>query len=191
MKKNIAMRVASLILMCTIVTSCFVSSTFAKYTSSVSGSDSVTVAKWAIKVNGTDATQTQTATFDLFSTIKDNDGTSEETDVASGKIAPGTSGSFNLAIKNESEVTAKYNVGFEVEGATIPIEYSIDGGTTWKASLDNVAETQIAQGAIANVTVKWRWAFYVDSDHDTTDTAAGISAPTITVTATITATQVD
>lgn len=191
MKKNIAMRVASLILMCTIVTSCFVSSTFAKYTSSVSGSDSVTVAKWAIKVNGTDATQTQTATFDLFSTIKDNDGTSEETDVASGKIAPGTSGSFNLAIKNESEVTAKYNVGFEVEGATIPIEYSIDGGTTWKASLDDLAETQIAQGATANVTVKWRWAFYVDSAHDTTDTAAGVAASTITVTATITATQVD
>ncbi len=191
MKKNIAMRVASLVLMCTIVTSCFVSSTFAKYTSSVSGSDTVTVAKWAITINETDATQTQSVAFDLFSTIKDSDGTSAEGDVKADRIAPGTSGSFNLAVANNSEVTAKYGIAFEITGATIPIEYSIDGGQSWKASLDDVAETQIAQGGNANVTVMWRWPFSTSAQQDTTDTSAGIAASTITVNATITATQVD
>lgn len=188
MKKNIAMRVASLILMCTIVTSCFVSSTFAKYTSSASGSDTVTVAKWQIKVGGTDITQTDTVTFNLFDTIKDNDGTSAETDVVTGKIAPGTSGSFNLAIENTSEVTASYNVAFTIPSTSIPFEFSTDG-TTWKSTLDASTNT-IASGASTNVKVYWRWPF-TSTSGDANDTTIGIAAGTVTVTATIIATQVD
>lgn len=187
MKKNIAMRVASLVLMCTIVTSCFVSSTFAKYTSSISGQDTVTVAKWAIEVNDVDAVAQDSVSFDLFSTIKDSDATSAEADVADGKIAPGTSGAFDLKIENLSEVTATYNVAFAFSnGANIPIQYSLDGDD-WNASLSNVANN-IAAGGSTTVKVYWKWPF---DGNDTTDTALGAQAPTLTVTATITATQVD
>ncbi len=187
MKKNIAMRVASLVLMCTIVTSCFVSSTFAKYTSSVSGTDSVTVAKWAIEVNDTDAVAKDTVTFDLFSTIMDSDAQTAETDVASGKIAPGTSGAFDLKIENLSEVTATYDVKFTFSGASIPVQYSLDG-STWGDSLADVAD-DIEAGGSTTVKVYWQWPFERNADAE--DTSIGVAASTVTVTATITATQVD
>lgn len=196
MKKNIAMRVASLVLMCTIVTSCFVSSTFAKYTSSVSGQDSVTVAKWDININGDDIEgMTNSQEFAIFDTITNSNANGES--VKENMIAPGTEGSFNFAIQNSSDVKAKYTVSFTVDqsalgGKTIPFEYSVDGGSSWENSLANVADTVIEIGATSNVTVKWRWAF--DSGADANDTAIGVlaqSAKQITVTATITATQVD
>ncbi len=196
MKKNIAMRVASLVLMCTIVTSCFVSSTFAKYTSSATGSDTVTVAKWDININGADIEgMTANEEFAIFDTINNTNANGDS--VAENMIAPGTEGSFTFAIQNSSDVKAKYSVSFTVDqsalgGKTIPFEYSIDGGDSWDDSLANVADTIMEIGATSNVTVKWRWAF--ESNADANDTAIGIlaqNAKKITVNATITATQVD
>ena len=108
MKKNRTMRVAVLMLALSLITCCFVGSTFAKYTSSVSGNDTVSVAKWhigyldkttvdATEVNFKDATN---VTFDLFNTIKEDDGLAAEGDVKTGLIAPGTSGSFSMDILN-------------------------------------------------------------------------------------------
>lgn len=204
MKKNIAMRVASLVLMCTIVTSCFVSSTFAKYTSSASGSDTVTVAKWAFKVGDDDITKTNTVSFDLFSTITEVGG-GAETDVNKDSdgnlmLAPGTQGGFSFTLENTSDVTAEYAITFNVEGGDdIPFEYSTDG-TNWVTTLANVSTTKVAIGGTATPKVYWRWPYdktqalsgYTGTDAG--DTAIGIAAQTaatVEVTATITATQVD
>ena len=46
MKKTKFMRAALLLLVLTLITSCFVGGTFAKYTTSANGSDSARVAKW-------------------------------------------------------------------------------------------------------------------------------------------------
>ena len=52
--------------------------------------------------------------------------TSEETDVAGGEIAPGTSGYVDLYVKNDSEVTATYNIGFKsINDGEIPLKYAI------------------------------------------------------------------
>ena len=50
MKKNRLMRIAALLLVLTLATSCFVGGTFAKYTSTATGSDTATVAKWDIQL---------------------------------------------------------------------------------------------------------------------------------------------
>lgn len=200
MKKNIAMRVASLVLMCTIVTSCFVSSTFAKYTSSIDATGTATVAKWDLSVNGTDVIGTETKpTFDLFATINDTKGGADETDVADKKIAPGTQGSFNFKIKNTSEVSMSYTVTCTMTNSnSIPIKFSDDGGATWTDSIDdiNVSGNILYTDANKEVTtgdILWKWDFEVNDSQNTSDTALGSmsTAPQITLTAKIVAEQID
>ena len=50
MKKNVMMRVASLLMVCVLATTCGISGTFAKYVTSGEATDSARVAKWGVKV---------------------------------------------------------------------------------------------------------------------------------------------
>ena len=209
MKKN-KNKIATLLLLAIVaVGSYFVAGTYAKYTSEIAGSDNASVAKWAWKINQEDfksaSDVTRGYTFDLFETIKEADTTSAETDVGDDLIAPGTGGSFDIAITNNSEVNATYAVAFtETNESGIPIEYSVDG-STWVSNVSgiNVPATAINMGQTAStLTVKWRWAFtgndstnYTSTQTDATDTALGFAAndtaPTVQVNATVTVTQVD
>ena len=145
MKKNIMMRVASALLIAVLMSTCVISGTFAKYTTSATGDDSARVAKWHIKVGSFDtATSTEkTFTFNLFNTIYDtNKVNSVETDGDVGSdnstvlIAPGTWGYFDLVITNESEVNAEYSLTLTEtmesapSGATSPIYYKVETLTT-------------------------------------------------------------
>ena len=51
-KKNMIARICGLLIVLTLISCCFLGSTFARYTSSVSGTGSVSVAKWDIDVTG-------------------------------------------------------------------------------------------------------------------------------------------
>lgn len=200
MKKNRAMRVAAMLLVLVMMTSCFVGGTFAKYTSDADVKATASVAKWSIDVEGTEIANAtkQTVNVDLFTTLYEADGTTTETDVAgTSLIAPGTGGSFDLDVKNLSEVNAMYDIAFTIENtSSIPLEFSTDGGNTWKSEIADVdvSKQKIDMGATVatTTTVMWRWVFNGD---DAADTALGIAAqtaaPTVTVTATITAYQVD
>lgn len=201
MKKNRAMRVAAMLLVLVMMTSCFVGGTFAKYTSTTSGSDVATVAKWSFKVGGTEiaATEEKTVTFNLFDTINDTGNTADEGDVVDGKIAPGTAGSFLLALENSSEVTADYEITLaHVNTSNIPLEYSVDG-STWTSDIASlkIEGDNMAIGGTANQTIYWRWQYndVAGLKDDATDTALGIAAqtaaPTVEVTVTLTAWQVD
>ena len=212
MKKNKLSRLAILLLVLVIVAIMLVAGTYAKYTSEATGSDTAKVAKWSIKLAGNEIAtgSSETVTIDLFSTVKDTGGSANETDVATGKkIAPGTSGTFDLAIKNESEVNAKYTLTSEVTNDDdIPIEFSVDGGTAWTTTIDTSASAEnLAMNETKTINVMWRWAFegtgstnFTSSQNDTTDTTLGIAArtaatadavPSVTVEVTVTATQVD
>ena len=50
MKKNKFMRLASVMLMLCLITTCAISGTFAKYTTSATATDTARVAKWGVKV---------------------------------------------------------------------------------------------------------------------------------------------
>lgn len=190
MKKNRTLRIAVLMLALTLLTCCFVGSTFAKYTSSAEGTDSVTVAAWQIKINGTDITAAtdNVPTFDLFATAAEYD--EDGNDVAAERVAPGTKGSFNYTVQNLSEVSAEYTITFEV---TFPagvnserFKFYSDAGMTQEiVAVDGVytvaSEEEIEEDddALKTINVYWKWTFEAEvggSTNDTTDTTLGILA---------------
>lgn len=198
------MRIAGVMLGASLLMTCVISGTLAKYTSTTNGTGTATVAKWSMKVNDTDITKNDVVTFGLFDTVNEADTETEEENVSTGKIAPGTGGSFALKIDNQSEVDAKYSIELtETNTSNVPIQYSMDK-TTWTDDLDaiNTAQTDVdiaKESGSKTVTVYWRWMFEgTDAgahtgQTDATDTALGTAGtpPTVQIAAAFTATQVD
>ena len=211
MKKNRTMKVAALLLALTLMTSCFVGGTFAKYTSSQNVTATATVAKWDVTIEGTQIAVTgeaPTISLDLAETWTDYDGTAEK-HVTEKLLAPGTKGSFNFVITNNSEVEAEYSItlsenianlpaGFDE--ANFPVEYSLVGtaeATDWTKDITGLTiDGDLTFAEKENtITVYWRWAFGATSSENAIDTALGIqgqtAAPEVTVTATIVVSQVN
>lgn len=90
MKKNKAMRLASALLVLTLLTTCAISSTFAKYVTKAEGSDKARVAYWGFD-------QPAETTIDLFDGEYNNVKASGEVDGFSNVIAPGTEKSTTFA----------------------------------------------------------------------------------------------
>ena len=196
-RSSMMVRLVAVLAVTMMFTMCFVGGTFAKYTSSATGTDSATVAKWSFKVGETDIATTNTFAFDLFKTIKDSDVNNNETEmnpVDGSIIAPGTQGSFDLVLKNASQVTAQYAIDYTVTNNNdIPVKFSVDGGTTWTNDLADVAASDstklAANSGTTTIKVQWKWDF---NGNDTTDTTLGSAGTaTLTVAAAVTATQVD
>ncbi len=197
-RSSMMVRLVAVLAVTMMFTMCFVGGTFAKYTSSATGTDSATVAKWSFKVGETDIATTDTFTFDLFKTIKDSNGTDNETDISPDDgtiIAPGTQGSFDLVLKNESQVTAQYAIDYTVTNNNdIPVKFSVDGGSNWTNDLADVAASDstklAANSGTTTIKVQWKWDF--NGSDDSFDTALGIGGNAVlTVKAEVTATQVD
>ena len=197
-KSSMMVRLVAVLAVTMMFTMCFVGGTFAKYTSSATGTDSATVAKWSFKVGETDIATSDTFTFDLFKTIKDSNGTDNESDMSpvdGSIIAPGTQGSFDLVLTNASQVTAQYAIDYTVTNAGgIPVKFSVDGGTTWTNDLADVAASDstklAANSGTTTIKVQWKWDF--NGSDDSFDTALGIGGNAVlTVKAEVTATQVD
>ena len=53
MKKNTMMRIASVLMVAVLLSTCAISSTFAKYVSSDSATDTARIAKWGVEVTAT------------------------------------------------------------------------------------------------------------------------------------------
>lgn len=90
MKKNKAMRLASALLVLTLLTTCAISSTFAKYVTKAEGTDKARVAYWGFD-------QGAAINIDLFAGEYDNVKASGEVDGFSNVIAPGTEKSTTFA----------------------------------------------------------------------------------------------
>ena len=200
MKKNLVMRIAAVVLMCTLVTACFASSTFAKYTSGTTEKTSTaTVAKWDVKLNN--GKFEEFTSFDLFETVLDNnDAYSEyqssgsDANVAANKIAPGTKGEFTFEISNASEVDATYKIELKVTNpANVPLTFTVGDETKTPDENGKITFTKdkLAMNATDTVKVTWAWDFVANGDAN--DTALGTMAtlPTVTVGATITADQLN
>lgn len=193
-RSSMMVRLVAVLAVTMMFTMCFVGGTFAKYTSSATGTDSAAVATWDIKVNGENITVSDIFVFELFQTITDSDLTSPEGDmnpVDGSIIAPGTSGKFDIVIKNDSQVNATYAIDFSVTNTdNIPVQFSVDG-INWKTDINDldVAGAAIDMGATTTVTVQWKWAFDGDDNIDTT--LGKEHTATLKVDAKVTATQVD
>lgn len=154
MKKNKKILFVILILLA-IILSFIGGKTFSKYMSQVQGSGTAEIANWVFKVNGT---EDLVQSVDLLSTYNN------ET-LIDNKVAPGTSGSFNIIIDaTGSEVGVDYKVKFlnetekpqnlvfiynDNEYATIQ-ELQEDLSGTINANEDNKTRT---------ITINWEWQY--------------------------------
>ena len=160
-RSSMMVRLVAVLAVTMMFTMCFVGGTFAKYTSSATGTDNET----------------------------------EMNPVDGSIIAPGTQGSFDLVLKNESQVTAQYAIDYTVTNNNdIPVKFSVDGGTTWTNDLADVAASDstklAANSGTTTIKVQWKWDF--NGSDDNFDTALGIGGNAVlTVKAEVTATQVD
>ncbi len=225
MQKNNMMRLASVLLIAVLLSTCAVSGTFAKYTTTQLAESKARVAKWDIDFNAGDQ-QSKNFVFNLFDTVNDNyenaatqvpekeGDVTQPTDVAENTpaiIAPGTSGSFTINLRNDSEVSAKYAISFEANNTSnIPLQFKTDKiSSDWTPNINEInisAEDnqKLKTGTeTTQVTVYWRWLYERKDDNGSTDSADSAdtdlgtsrdsngNTPTITVTATVTVTQVD
>jgi hypothetical protein len=161
----------------------FVSGTYAKYTAQVSGNATATVAKWNF------------ATDNAITSLTINlDETPHASTLAANKIAPGTSGSFAINLKNtNSEVGANFTLSLG-EITDKPTNLKFYKNSTYTTEITPGSGTitgQLAAGDSTGITVNiyWRWQ-YETTNGDAADTADGIAAKSLTLPVTITGTQV-
>ena len=206
MKKNRMMRVAVMLLALTLMTSCFVGGTFAKYvTAGNTGEQTARVAKWGVTVTGTG---------DLFA--KEYNETGSVT-VSSSEyvVAPGTNGAlakFTISGEPEVTVTVDYTATVTVSGWAVtgddfycPLKVTVGATVIDGLTFDNAADFASAikaaiEGTHASyavgepisdvLNVSWVWEFEGDNAKDT---LLGNSAEshTIVIDITCTITQVD
>ena len=193
MKKNKIMRLASALLVLTLMTTCAISSTFAKYTTSTNGEDSARVAKWGF----TDTNNDKIELANLFNKAYDTT-VESTTDV----IAPGTTNSAKFAFTygGSNAATApevSYTFTVDTTGSTCDnsiaenknILWKLDEGTwgTWdqlitaiKSLSGNATGTetygpgQLPTGFNATGnnehTVAWKWVFDENAANKEADT---------------------
>lgn len=124
MKKNSTMRVAALLLALTLMTSCFVGGTFAKYTTGNDGFDEARVAKFGVTVEIDDTMFSdayQDVLGDVTWTTGENsmDITVQAKDQGDKVVAPGTKGSlagFTVAGTPEVDVEVTYTATLTLTG---------------------------------------------------------------------------
>ena len=218
MKKNRTMRIAAVMLVFALLTTCIISGSFAKYvTNSNAASDVARVAKWGVTVTGTGTTfaKNYKAVADGNTAAADDatSGITVKSSTADKVVAPGTKGSLAaFTVSGTPEVSAEitYNATVTFTGwtaATCPITFKVNNETVTPAQLENkikaasatfdVASTSsFGEVMAAGLSVDWEWPYSVNSEGDIADTswgnlAATGTAPTVTITITATITQVD
>ena len=169
-----------------------VSSTWAKYTTTKTGSDTAKVAKWEVSVVDKGESSFN---FGLFDTINDTLTHSDEEHVADGLIAPGTEGQFTITLNAENEVTTNYTINFTVTktNASLPIKFSTNGGTTWTDDITEITGTINIDGTTQlaelekDITVQWMWEIGAEG----ADNVYGETANEVTVAVNVKFDQVD
>lgn len=127
--KNKTMRTAAVLGMAVLLTTSVLSGTLAKYTTTNSGSDSATVAKFGVVINVSDD-------MGLFKTsyAKDDTNAKSANTVVSAasdrKIAPGTKGSMSFSISGTPEVATQLTVDMSNEKVVHleAKEYTLEAG---------------------------------------------------------------
>lgn len=182
-KNNLKNRIFIFGFVLLLLTTAGASWTLAKYTTSVSGQATATIAKWSFKANGSDGTSE--FKVDLNETSNQN--------VASGKIAPGSSGSFDIEIDaSGSETALDYKIEFsDITDPIANLKFYQDA--EHKQEISDLTTTTALNGTIAVSetknkvikTVYWEWK----EGSDAADTAIGLAGGTMTFKIKVTGTQ--
>ena len=191
MKKVTKKGIIGILAFALIGVSAFIVGTNAKYTNTITGNGEVEVAKWNFTVN--DETE-KIATINLLDTY-------DEETLDNGKIAPGTSGKFDLVIDaSGTETGVKYTVDFGNETnkpSNLKFKYN-------NQTLDNIDDYEEYFTGIINandsvktktLTVEWVWEYETSNENsieenDKIDTSDGLNALNYSFDVTVCGTQV-
>ena len=193
MKKNKMMRLASLLLVMVLMTTCVIGGTFAKYTSTATSSDTARVANWGFEAVSMDLTGLFATTYETHT-----DGFTGDTVISANTtdlIAPGTSGfdTFQFAYDQSAGINAPevaYTFEVSTEGSSCAqsiqdnnnIVWALDHGTygTWTQLIASIkalsgdasGSKDYAPGNLPEAfskddnvhTVSWMWLFETTGD---------------------------
>ena len=204
MKKNVMMRVASIMLVLVLMTSSVISGTFAKYVTKGDSIDSARVAKWGVTVTANGTT--------FANAYKTDDGIFTEANSVIGQggvnvVAPGTRGKMvSMALTGVPEVAARVSyVGvFDIENWVdqngvyyCPLIIYVNGtkidgmaysnATAFEEAVnaaitgyfqDYAAGTDLSEATVGAdaLDVQWEWPFSTSADNDVRDTFLGDQA---------------
>ena len=165
MKKNVMMRVASIMLVLVLLTSSVISGTFAKYVTSDSAHDQARVAKFGVTVTAEDNTMFGAAYVSADGTVSTSyNAATDSVNAFNGTdyvVAPGTNGDLtNIYIEGQPEVDVAVAYvgtvdlsGWTVDGAFYcPLRFVIkDRDNNVKATIDGATYTEetVLEAAIA------------------------------------------
>ena len=200
-KKNNNIGVIAILALLLIAVLAFGIWAWSKYTSTLEGNGTATVAKWNF---GTD---TVIENLDLATT---SGATKMDTvnNVATDRIAPGTSGSFSVVLNTTgTEVALSYDIVLSnMKNKPTNLHFYSDASCSESSKIDTTDGAKIS-GTIAQgdtgtkktVTIYWKWAYETGSDatniakNDETDTNEGKAATEngVTFDLTITGTQIN
>lgn len=184
-KRSRIVSLGVLALTMTMMSTCLMGATMARYVTEVTGSATAAVAAWSFKANG--ETSTLTA-IDLGNTS--NRAEYKNGDIKDGVIAPGTSGKFDIVIDGTgSEVGIDYVVTIaSADGTTLPddLKFKIDN-TDYTLASEKTGTIDYAAGAEnmkKTITVNWEWAFGKDDTVASNDNAYADNDWTLDITIT-------
>ena len=184
-KKRNAILLLVLLLLVAISAS-YIASTYAKYTSEIKDNNgTATVAKWAFDTDNTK----KTLEINLAETY-------DASTLVANKIAPGTQGSFNIALSNEnSEVGVDFTIKLNsITNIPTNLKFYKDASFTTELTPGTSTITgQLVAGEknFAGVPIYWKWAYETTeiADNDPEDTKDGKAAKALTIGVDITGVQ--
>ena len=134
MKKNRMMRLASILLVCVLLTTSVISGTFAKYTTSVSSEDKARVAYWGFQSSNS---------MDITGLFTDAYGATVDSVNGNDVIAPGTYGKTTFQFAWDEDTTAWEGAAVNVTGPEVSYEFKVE--------VENTIDTLID----ANKNIQW------------------------------------
>ncbi len=174
------------------ITLTLVSSTYARYTATISRNGTATVAKWAFTADNSGSTTMNINFADTY----------HASTLVAGKIAPGTKGSFDISVSNaSSEVGVEYTVTLgTITNSPTNIKFYSDATYATPLTTSTPITGKIKANDTTPKTVKiyWAWPYQTGAvtpstgvaAGDAVDTTDGIAAKSLTVPVTITGVQV-
>lgn len=191
-----------LVLMMLTIALYFISGTYARYTDTFTGTGTVQVAKWNVKVN--EKAASESATFDLTFTEEENDY------VVDGKLAPDVTLKSQPIVIDLTDTEVAVDIKAETDAGQLEtalqealgdskddVEVSVDvykGETAGEEPLEDGIINLTSQSAGFTgtdakycVVVKLTWT--ETETHNVSDTAAGVKASTVSVPVNLTVQQ--
>lgn len=136
-----------------------ISDIYARYSNTITGSGNIELAKWSFKVN--EAQEGENFSIDIKTS---NDG---ET-----KILPESTGTFTIAIENESNVPAQYTIELEekfmnTQEKSNAIKIYTDPNYENMVDLENeILQGKLPSNQTKNVILYWKWVPNEDKEKD-------------------------